>query len=551
MADEIPNRILSLLADADKPLLSSESFPALGSVAIKSALDRLGSRELVEYQQLDREQWTLTPEADVIVDNGSHEARVFEAVSSAKDGLKIKDLPKEVGAEAAKVGQGAAFKLKWIKKDGDTLKTNTDSIQDVVREQLQTIQSTKTYDDAKVLTDLRKRKLVEVRKVLSFKFSKGPKYSTKFVKEETDLTADMLASGAWKDVKLKPYNFKAKGAPTPAGALHPLNKVRHEFRQIFFEMGFTEMPTNRFVETGFWNFDALFIPQQHPARDIQDTFFISDPPRADPPREDPASDPTTSTLPTSPISEDSTSIPTTPAPPKSPTHKRTKSKAGSREVTVTDRTNSKNPTSPAHQRTKSIADTQQTPVASSTAKTLDYQQYWDNVRKVHQDGDEDIGSIGYRYPWSEDETLKLVLRTHTTAISTYMLHKLSLDPRPARYFSIDRVFRNETVDQTHLAEFHQIEGVIADYGLALGGLIGFMEVFFKKMGIDNLRFKPAYNPYTEPSLEIFGFHAGLNKWVEIGNSGMFRPEMLEPMGLPKDMRVYGWGLSLERPTMIK
>jgi len=143
------------------------------------------------------------------------------------------------------------------------------------------------------------------------------------------------------------------------------------------------------------------------------------------------------------------------------------------------------------------------------------------------------------------------LRTHTTAISTYMLHKLALDPRPARYFSIDRVFRNETVDQTHLAEFHQVEGVIADWGLTLGGLIGFMEVFFGKMGITNLRFKPAYNPYTEPSMEIFSYHDGLGKWVEIGNSGMFRPEMLEPMGLPKDMRIYGWGLSLERPTMIK
>ena len=43
----------------------------------------------------------------------------------------------------------------------------------------------------------------------------------------------------------------------------------------------------------------------------------------------------------------------------------------------------------------------------------------------------------------------------------------------------------------------------------------------------------------------------LNKWVEIGNSGMFRPEMLEPMGFPKDVRVLGWGLSLERPTMIR
>jgi phenylalanyl-tRNA synthetase alpha chain len=551
MTDDLPDQVLRALEHADKPLLSSEEFPELSFNTIKSALDRLGSRELIEYQQTDREEAILTTEAEGIVKNGSHEARVFEAVKSAKDGLRIKDLPKEVGAEAAKVGQGTAFKLKWIKKDGDTLKANTDSIQDVVREQLHTIHSTRTYEDPKVLADLRKRKLIEMKKVISFKFSKGSKYSTKFVKEETDLTADMLASGAWKDVKLKPYNFKAKGAPTPAGALHPLNKVRHEFRQIFFEMGFTEMPTNRFVETGFWNFDALFIPQQHPARDMQDTFFISDPPKADPPREDPSSDPTTSTLPTSPTSKEPPSDPLTSTPPASPKHKRTKSKAGSREESLADRTNSKSPTSPTHQRTKSKKDTQETPMTNSATKKLDYKQYWDDVRKVHQEGDEEIGSIGYRYPWSEDEALKLVLRTHTTAISTYMLHKLSLDPRPARYFSIDRVFRNGTVDQTHLAEFHQIEGVIADYGLALGGLIGFMEVFFKKMGIDNLRFKPAYNPYTEPSLEIFGFHAGLNKWVEIGNSGMFRPEMLEPMGLPKDMRVYGWGLSLERPTMIK
>jgi phenylalanyl-tRNA synthetase alpha chain len=71
------------------------------------------------------------------------------------------------------------------------------------------------------------------------------------------------------------------------------------------------------------------------------------------------------------------------------------------------------------------------------------------------------------------------------------------------------------------------------------------------MGVKNLRFKPAYNPYTEPSLEIFSWHEGLGKWVEIGNSGMFRPEMLETMGLPADVRVLGFGLSLERPTMIR
>ena len=51
-------------------------------------------------------------------------------------------------------------------------------------------------------------------------------------------------------------------------------------------------------------------------------------------------------------------------------------------------------------------------------------------------------------------------------------------------------------------------------------------------------------------MEIFAFHPMLGKWVEVGNSGMFRPEMLLPMGLPEDVNVIAWGLSLERPTMI-
>lgn len=53
---------------------------------------------------------------------------------------------------------------------------------------------------------------------------------------------------------------------------------------------------------------------------------------------------------------------------------------------------------------------------------------------------------------------------------------------PAKYFSIDRVFRNETLDATHLAEFHQIEGVVADHGLTLGHLMGILREFFTKLG---------------------------------------------------------------------
>lgn len=174
----------------------------------------------------------------------------------------------------------------------------------------------------------------------------------------------------------------------------------------------------------------------------------------------------------------------------------------------------------------------------------------ERVKKIHSEGG--YGSKGYQYDWKEEEARKNILRTHTTAVSSQMLFKLAQQKefKPVKYFSIDRVFRNETLDATHLAEFHQCEGIVADRNIGLANLMGTFAEFFKKIGITKLKYKPAYNPYTEPSLEIFGYHPTLKKWVEIGNSGVFRPEMLRPMGLPEDVNVIAWGLSLERPTMI-
>lgn len=90
-----------------------------------------------------------------------------------------------------------------------------------------------------------------------------------------------------------------------------------------------------------------------------------------------------------------------------------------------------------------------------------------------------------------------------------MLHRLAQDYKnkgyfPKKYFSIDRVFRNETLDATHLAEFHQIEGIVIDKNANLGTLMGVIREFFEKIGITKLWFKPTYNPYTEPSMEIYG-----------------------------------------------
>lgn len=491
-ARDITKEILKAL-DVHSTINTAEVFPNVPQAELKAALDRLASRSMVVYDTHDTEIPILTSEGRGIAQGGSHEYKVWEAVKQ-KGKLGLKELPKLVGVESAKIGQGNAFKLKWISKDSsNNLVPIAEEVQDLTRELLQKVES-RQFEDAtvrKAIPDLRKRKLCFMTKIFNYTIKKGPKFAMEMVVEATDLTVDMIADGSWQTTHFKGYNFRALGAAQNSGALHPLNKVRAEFRQIFFNQGFVEMPTNRFVDTGFWNFDALFVPQQHPARDIQDTFFVSDPPKGDMPHDDPDAESAMEQM-----------------------------EGESRKLYATPEQRSKKP--------------------------RNYQEYWENIRAVHENGA--FGSIGYRYPWDPSEACRLVLRTHTTAISTWCLHRLAEDPRPARYFSIDRVFRNESVDATHLAEFHQVEGVIADFGLTLGGLMKFLENFFGQLGITNLRFKPAYNPYTEPSMEVFGYHTGLKKWVEIGNSGMFRPEMLEPMGLPPDLRVYGFGLSLERPT---
>ncbi|CAK9823555.1 Phenylalanine--tRNA ligase alpha subunit B [Anthophora retusa] len=424
--------------------------------AIKS-LEAIG--DLITTKQITDTKWELTLEGQHIVDHGSHEAAIYNVIPDG--GVLQSEVMQTV--PFAKIGFSKALQSGWIEidktKGTPIVKKKVSSIIDTTQNDL--INLANLTD--RLRTDYKKRKLIQEVIIKSLQLGKGINFTRKVEKLETELTADLLMNGAWKKKKFKPYNFAALGAALEVGHLHPLLKVRSEFRKIFLEMGFTEMPTNNFVESSFWNFDVLFQPQQHPARDAHDTFFIAEP-------------------------------------------------------------------------------------SHSSSFPMDYLE---KVRKVHSEGG--YGSLGYRYDWKIEEAQKNVLRTHTTAVSARMLYKLMQQGefKPVKFFSIDRVFRNETLDATHLAEFHQIEGVVADYDLTLGDLIGILYEFFKKLGITQLQFKPAYNPYTEPSMEIFCYHEGLKKWIEIGNSGMFRPEMLLPMGLPEDVNVIAWGLSLERPTMIK
>lgn len=462
----IDERILQELADVESvDSLAYAHREGLEHQEVVGAIKGLLAltTEYIKVEQKQKSGWILTQEGLDAIKNGSSEYNIY---IKAKEGILLKELMK---LPNSKHGFNKAMQLGWIRIDkkhenGPTVfQATTEEVTDVIKQGLTEISKEMEVPE-NITQDFKRRKLISSTVTKYYSVAKGADFKTTIDKPEADLTSDMISDGSWKSKNFKPYNFEAKGSLVVGGCLHPLLKVRAEFRRIFLDMGFSEMPTNQFVENGFWNFDALFQPQQHPARDAHDTFFISDP--------------------------------------------------------------------------------QLTPEKAFPS------DYLERVVRVHEKGG--YGSTGYNYNWKISEAQKNILRTHTTAVSARMLYKLAQEEfKPVKLFSIDRVFRNETLDATHLAEFHQIEGLIADRNLSLGHLIGILYAFFKKLGLEKLKFKPAYNPYTEPSMEIFSYHPGLKKWVEVGNSGIFRPEMLLPMGLPKDVNVIAWGLSLERPTMIK
>lgn len=432
--------------------------------ALVGTIKSLLAAEMIEAKDIEHFKYVLTDESKAYLESGSPEAQVFHAVPA--EGLSLAELKVKVPGDVGDVGFKQAMQQKWLaldKSGGEPkIVRKVDSIDDRTQQLLRDVEAGKEIPKADADTLQKKRRLIKPESWKTYALSKGAKFALERKKAATDLTQEMLLKGTWRDQEFKDYNFDAFGVAPTGGHLHPLLKVRTQFRKIFTQMGFQEMATNNYVESSFWNFDALFQPQQHPARDAHDTFFLNRP-----------------AITTSDFPED----------------------------------------------------------------------YLQRVKDVHEHGG--YGSVGYGYSWKRAEAEKNLLRTHTTAVSSRMLYKLAQGGfRPAKYFSIDRVFRNEAVDRTHLAEFHQVEGLICDRGMTLGHLIGVLNEFFSRLGLRKLRFKPAYNPYTEPSMEIFSYSEQLQKWMEVGNSGMFRPEMLRPMGMPEDVNVIAWGLSLERPTMI-
>jgi phenylalanyl-tRNA synthetase alpha chain len=277
------------------------------------------------------------------------------------------------------------------------------------------------------------------------------------LKEASVLTYEMLATGKWKDVRLKAYDVDLPSAAVYPGKSHPLRRIVDEARQAFLTMGFTEINSPH-VEMSFWVFDALYQPQDHPAREMQDTFYLSLP----------------------------------------------------KESKLPDR------------------------------------EFVDAVKATHENGGT-TGSTGWGYAWDPRVARTNVLRTHTTATTIRYLAKHPAPP--AKVFNIGRVFRREKTTYKHLVEFYQVDGIVIDEKANLSTLLGSLTQFYKKMGFPKVSFRPSFFPYTEPSVEAFGWLESKKAWIELGGAGIFRAEVTRPFNC--DVPVLAWGLSMERVAMMR
>jgi phenylalanyl-tRNA synthetase alpha chain len=161
------------------------------------------------------------------------------------------------------------------------------------------------------------------------------------------------------------------------------------------------------------------------------------------------------------------------------------------------------------------------------------------------------GSLGYRYSWAIEEAKKNILRTHTTAVTTRTLFELAQTeavPKPLKFFSIDRVFRNEALDATHLAEFHQIEGCI----------IG-LRPDARRPDRHHRGSSSSASACTTCQVQagVQSVHRAVDgdlrlppDSAQVGRDRQqrhVRPEMLLPMGLPPNYRVIAWGFGPRAP----
>ncbi len=440
-------------------------------VEVASAAAWLQSKKLVTIDNHIKTVYSLGPEGKRFIESGLPEKRALRLLSEQQGMSTLQGLSKILAPDEIPIAIGWLKTNHWatIRKEKETILEITDAgrkalsevteAERILRLLYEYPEQTIEKDTIKPLASrknvIREKDLITSTITLTDYGKQILEKGIVLQEEITQVTSTVIKNNEWRQKIIRPYDIHAFAPARYGGKPHPLVHLINEIRQIFVEMGFQEIQGD-YVESCFWNMDVLFIPQDHPAREMQDTFYCKRP------------------------------------------------------------------------KTIPIAD----------MKLLE------KVAQIHENGGS-TGSTGWGYAFSKAEGERALLRTHTTVNTIrYLYHH----PKPpCKVFSLERVFRKEAIDATHLPEFYQIEGIIHEEGAHFRQLIGVLKEFYQRVGFEKIRFRPGYFPYTEPSMEVEVFWNG--KWMELGGSGIFRPEVTVPVGVTNP--VLAWGLGLERLAMLR
>ncbi len=423
--------------------------------------DLLGAtpEAVVQWAHLAQDRGLVTvervPEKKILPTEEGSKYRCFrlpetQLLSAIQQGMKFADLQKH---PAFKIGFGQLRKKNLIRVDG----TSVTIIDGAATEGDEAALQYPQFGEPRT-KELIKRGLLQESETVRYIIAITPeglalaKKGLDLREETGTLTREQIISGEWKNLNLRKYDVTKLPRKAYPGKIHPYQRIIAEMREILLDMGFTEL-YGSIVQQSYWNFDALFQPQDHPAREMQDTFYLGE--------------------------------------------------------------------------------------------TLPLPEGYERVKAMHESGGE-TSSTGWGGTWKEVKAEQCVLRTHTTSLS---IQHLAGNPNPpVKAFCIGRVYRRETIDTTHLAEFEQLEGIVMDEGVHFGNLLGILREFYHRMGFEGVRFKPSYYPYTEPSLDAEVYVDGIG-WIEMGGAGVFREEVTAPFGI--QYPVLAWGLGVSRIAMLR
>ncbi len=453
------------------PILKKESDSSkiteilrLKQVEVIRALGWLENKGLVKIEKEEKEIINLDNNGLLYLKEGLPEKQFLKLLPNTLENLKKRLNPDEIN-----ISIGRLKKLNLIEfgkninitqKGNDFL--NKESNEELFLKKLPLELNELKNEEKIVYNELKSRKGIiktENKKLIKTKLTPLGEEIIKLKLKSNlieNLTSELLTSGKWKNKTFRRYDIKSEVEKIHYGKKHFVNEAISKAKKIWLEMGFKEMTGSKVVSS-FWNFDALFTPQDHPVRELQDTFFIKD-----------------------------------------------------------------------------------------IIGKLPNKRLVENVKKAHEDGV--AGSLGWNYKWNEEIAKKMLLRTHTTCLSSQTISNLKKEDLPVKYFAIGKCFRNETVDWKHGFEFNQSEGIVIDPNANLRNLIGYLKEFAKKMGFNKIKIQPSYFPYTEPSVEGYVWNENKKQWVEVLAAGIFRPEVTVPL-LGINVPVLAWGPGFDRLMM--